>query len=516
MNEGLGKVYLVGAGSGDPGLMTVRGRELLERADAVVYDYLIHPGLLDCCRDDCERIYVGKKSGFHSVPQAEIETILVAKAQAGMEVVRLKGGDPFIYGRGGEEALTLFRDGIPFEVVPGITAGVAASAYAGIPLTHRNTSSSVVFLTGHEDPEKKTLAVRWREFARLDATLCIYMGMGRLSEIVGELLAGGMNPETPAAVVQWASLPRQRSLYATVAELPRAVEENGFSSPAIIMIGEVAQRKESLQWFENRPLFGKRVVVTRNQEQAGRLGEKLEILGAEVLEIPLVSISGDVKQEPADDVFAEFWGYEWIVFSSANGVRFFFEEFYRRFPDIRALGAIRFAAIGTATAREIESHRIAVELVAEESTAEGLAQALVATESLDSAKVLVVTGNQNRKVLVEKLTKARAIVDEFPVYKTELAPLKDKAVVADFRKNGAELIVFTSSSAVNSFVKQLAALKLEPNAVPPKAASLGPITSRKLQAHGIPVVVEAKEQNLDSLVAGMVEYFAAPPGEATS
>lgn len=510
MNVGLGKVFLVGAGSGDPGLMTVRARELLEQADAVVYDYLVHPGLLDCCRKDCERIYVGKKSGFHSVPQGKIESILVEKAKAGLQVVRLKGGDPFIYGRGAEEALTLSRDGIAFEVIPGITAGVAASAYAGIPLTHRNTSSSVVFLTGHEDPEKKKLAVRWQDFAQLDATLCIYMGMGRLKEIVAELLAGGMKPETPAAVVQWASLPRQRSLFSTVARLVEDVEAKGFSSPAIVMMGEVAEQKESLRWFETRPLFGRRVVVTRNREQAGQLREKLEVLGAEVLEIPLVTVRGDVQRSTSDDVFAEFWGYEWLVFSSANGVRYFFEEFYRRFPDIRALGAIRIAAIGTATAREVESHRIAVELVAGESTAEGLAEDLVATDSLDSAKVLLVTGNQNRKVLLEKLEAARAIVDEFPVYKTELAPLGENPVVADFRKQGADLLVFTSSSAVSSFVKQLADLKLEPNAVSPKAASLGPITSRKLASHGIPVVVEASAQTLDSLVESVVAYFNSP------
>lgn len=502
-----GKVYLVGGGPGDPGLITVRARQLLERADAVVYDYLIHPGLLDCCRADCEKIYVGKKSGFHSVPQAEIEQILVAKAKAGMEVVRLKGGDPFIYGRGGEEAKALSADGIPFEVVPGITAGVAAGAYGGIPLTHRNTSSSVVFLTGHEDPEKKELAVKWREFARLDATLCIYMGMGRLAEIVAELLEGGMNPETPAAVVQWASLPRQKSLFSTVARLPRDVEERKLSSPAIVIIGEVAVKREGLRWFEDRPLLGKRIVVTRNREQAGELREKLETLGAEVLEIPLVTITADPHPETADEVFAEFWSYDWMVFSSANGVRYFFEEFYRRFPDIRALGGVRLAAIGKATAREIESHRLAVELVAETSTAEGLAEALVATGSLDSAKVLVVTGNRNRKVLVNKLHEAQAIVDELPVYKTELAELAENPVVADFRRYGAELMVFTSSSAVSSFVKQLGALKLEPNAVPPKAASLGPITSRKLQSHGIPVVVEAPEQTLDSLVAKIVDYF---------
>ncbi|MEX2381650.1 MAG: uroporphyrinogen-III C-methyltransferase [Opitutales bacterium] len=511
MGKKSGKVFLTGAGPGDPGLITVRARELLEKADAVVYDYLVHPGLLDCCRSDCEKIYVGKKAGFHSVPQAEIEHILVKKAKAGMEVVRLKGGDPFIYGRGGEEALTLARDGIAFEIVPGITAAVAASCYAGIPLTHRNTSSSVIFLTGHEDPEKKKLAVNWRDFAQLDATLCIYMGMGRLKEIVSELLAGGMKPGTPAAVVQWASLPRQRSLISSVGNLIDEVAERDLTAPAIVMIGEVAEGMEALRWFENRPLFGRRVVVTRNREQAGALREKLEALGAEVLEIPLVEVSEDRHPETADDVFSEFWSFEWIVFSSANGVRYFFDEFFRRFSDIRSIGGIRFAVIGAATAREIESHRIAVELVAEESTAEGLAKALVATESLDNAKVLVVTGNRNRKVLVESLQNAMAIVDELPVYKTELASLGDNPVVKDFRENGADLIVFTSSSAVASFVAQAKSLKLAPNTVPPKAASLGPITSEKLKGQGISVAVEATEQNLDSLVEGIVGFFQPKP-----
>lgn len=514
METKAGKVYLTGAGPGDPALITVRARELLEAADTVVYDYLVHPALLDCCRSDCEKIYVGKKAGFHSVAQEEIEKILVQRAKTGMEVVRLKGGDPFIYGRGAEEALTLARAGIAFEIVPGITAAVAASSYVGIPLTHRNTSSSIVFLTGHEDPEKKNLAVKWRDFARLDATLCIYMGMGRLPEIVSELLAGGMDPATPAAVVEWASLPRQRSLLSTVGELVDDVAARGLAAPAIVMIGEVAGGKEPLGWFENRPLFGRRIVVTRNREQAGALREKLEGLGAEVLEIPLVQIFEDRHPETANDVFAEFWSYEWIVFSSANGVRYFFEEFFRRFSDIRSIGGIRFAAIGAATAREIESHRIAVELVAETSTAEGLAEALIATESLDNAKVLVVTGNRNRKVLVKKLQEAMAIVDELPVYKTELAELGENPVVAAFREHGADLIAFTSSSAVSSFVAQARSLKLAPNAISPKAASLGPVTSQKLQAQGISVAVEAAEQNLDALVQKIGEYFRTQAGQS--
>lgn len=513
MNERGGKVYLVGAGPGDPGLVTVRARDLLEEADVVVYDYLIHPGLLDCCRKSCDKIYVGKKSGFHSVPQEEIEAILVREAGKGRQVVRLKGGDPFIYGRGGEEALTLQRNAIPFEVVPGITAAVAASDYAGIPLTHRNTSSSVVFLTGHEDPEKKALSVKWREFARLDATLCIYMGMGRLKQIVNELLAGGMEPKTPAAVVQWATLPRQRSLLSTVENLPADVEAKSLSSPAIVVIGEVASRMERIRWFETRPLFGRRIAVTRNREQAGELRERLEELGAEVLEIPLVRITGESHPETLEDVFTEFWGYEWIVFTSANGVRHFFEQFFQRFNDLRSLGGVRFAAIGAATAREIEAFHLAVELVPERSTAEGLSEALVKTGSLDNVKVLVVTGSRNRDVLVKKLTDAMAIVDQLPVYRTDPAPLQDNPAAADFRDKGADLIVFTSSSAVSSFVEQARQLKLKPEAKQPKAGSLGPITSEKLRSAGIPIAVEAQKQTLDSLVEAICSYFTSEESE---
>lgn len=513
--EPLGKVYLVGAGPGDPGLITVRASELLAKADVVVYDYLVHPGLLDSCRDDCERIYVGKRAGFHTLPQEEIEKVLVTQAKAGKQVVRLKGGDPFVYGRGGEEASRLAKAGIPFEVVPGITAAVAASAYSGIPLTRRNTSSTVVFLTGHEDPGKQKLAVNWREFASLDATLCVYMGMGRLREIVAELLAGGMDPDRPAAVVEWASLPRQRSLRATVGTLPEAVDERGLKNPAIIIIGDVSGEMEALGWFEARPLFGRRIAVTRNRERAGDLRAKLEPLGAEVLEIPLVRVSADPHPEIAEEVFAELWGYEWIVFTSANGVRYFFEEFFRRFSDIRAIGSVRFAAIGKATAREIETHRLTVDLIAETSTAEGLAEALEKTGSLDSAKVLVVKGNRNRSVLVQRLHDAMAIVDELPVYKTNLAELGDHPDASSFREHGADLIVFTSSSAVTSFVAQLKSLKLAPNAVMPRAASLGPLTSGKLREHDIPLALEAKEQTLESLVEAIVEYFSDGNGGVT-
>ncbi|HEY0947564.1 MAG TPA: uroporphyrinogen-III C-methyltransferase, partial [Opitutaceae bacterium] len=399
-----GIVHLVGAGPGDLGLVTFRAKELIQQADVLVYDYLVHPELVKWCRPECEVVYVGKKAGFHALPQEEIEALLVKHAKAGKKVVRLKGGDPFVFGRGGEEARTLAKDGIPFEVVPGVTAALAAGAYAGIPLTHRNTSSSVVFLTGHEDPTKHELQIDWRAYGALkNTTLAIYMGMGHLRQIMSELMAGGMSPKMPAAVVQWASLGRQRSVTAAVADLADKVEEAKLAAPAIIFVGEVVAHHEAIDWFEHLALFGRRVAITRTRDQNSELRDKLEALGAEVVELPLITISKSVDKHTLVEVLTELGTYDWIVFTSANGVRFFFEEFFKGFDDVRSLGLLRFACVGKATAREIEKHKLKVECMPETATGESLADALAATGSLDSAKVIVVTGNLNRDTLVKKL-----------------------------------------------------------------------------------------------------------------
>ncbi len=512
MKTGTGKVYLVGAGPGDPGLITRRAADLLARADAVVYDYLVHPDLLAGCRSDCERIYVGKKAGFHSVEQEKIEEILMTKVRDGLEVVRLKGGDPFVYGRGGEEARRLRQNGIPFEIVPGVTAAVAAGGYTGIPLTQRNTSSAVVFLTGHEDPVKKRSVVDWRSYGALDATLCIYMGMGRLKEIVAELIAGGRSPDTPAAVVQWASLSKQRSCRAPLSELPEKVAAAGLGAPAVVIVGDVVAAGEGLDWFESRPLFGRRVVVTRNRAQAGELRGQLESLGAEVLEIPMVRVSADHDEKIWKEILEELGAYDWLVFSSANGVKHFFEYFLQRHPDVRDLGSMRIAAVGKATARAIENYLLKPELIPETATGEALAEALIGTGSLDSAKVLTVTGNRGGEKLIGRLEKEGfAIVDRLPVYKTELQPLEDLPEAQDFRERGADYIIFTSSSAVQSFAEQAGALKLQPAATQPLACSIGPVTSEKLKSYGITVHVEPKEQNLPALVEAIRAHTERNP-----
>lgn len=502
----LGKVYLVGAGPGDPGLVTFRARELIECADVLVYDYLVHPDLLLWCRPDAQKIYVGKKARIHALPQEEIEALLVKHAKAGATVVRLKGGDPFVYGRGGEEVRRLRDDGIPFEVVPGVTAALAAGAYAGIPLTQRNTSSSLIFLTGHEDPTKHTLQTDWARFAQIpNTTLAIYMGMGHLTEIISRLIAGGMSPKTPAAVVQWASLGRQRTVTGTIENLAQRVAEAQMGAPAIIFVGEVVRERDHMGWFEKLPLFGRRVAITRTRAQTSELRGQLEELGAEVLELPLIDVVKDVSNERLAEVFPELGSYDWLVFSSPNGVRFFFEEFHRVFDDIRSLGLMRIACVGEGTARAVKERFLRVECQPDTATGEALADALIATGSLDSAKILVVTGNLNRDVLVRKLEEARGIVDTLPVYRTTKTNLADDPRAEVFRSQGADAILFASSSAVDSFVAQAAALRLEKDARRPLAGSIGPLTSATMKARGVPVDFEAEKPGLSSLVEALVK-----------
>ena len=501
-----GIVHLVGAGPGDLGLVTFRAKELISQADVLVYDYLVHPELIKWCRPECEIVYVGKKAGFHSVPQEEIEALLVTHAKAGKRVVRLKGGDPFVFGRGGEEARTLAKDGIPFEVVPGVTAALAAGAYSGIPLTHRNTSSSLVFLTGHEDPTKGELQVDWRAYGSLkNTTLAIYMGMGHLRFIMDELQAGGLAPSTPAAVVQWASLGRQRSATGTVATLADLVEKAQLGAPSIIFVGDVVKNHDDIDWFEHLPLFGRRVAITRTRDQNSELRDKLEVLGAEVLELPLITISKDTDRLGFVEILAELGSYDWIVFTSANGVRFFFEDFLKGFKDIRSLGMLRFSCVGKATAREIERYHLKVECMPDTATGESLADALIATGSLDSAKVIVVTGNLNRDVLVRKLEAGGAIVDSLLLYKTEKTDLTHDPVADDFREKGADAILFASSSAVQSFNEQSAVLALSAGAKSPLIGSIGPQTSETMKKVGMAIAFEAKKPSLDSLVEALIK-----------
>lgn len=503
-----GKVYLIGAGPGDPGLLTVRARELIELADVVVYDYLANPKLLEWMRDDAESIYVGKSAGRHSIPQDEIEEILVDRAKKGLQVVRLKGGDPFIFGRGGEEIAELEIDHIPYEIVPGVTAALAAAAYAGIPLSHRDYSSSITFLTGHENPEKQELSIDFRTYGKQNGTLCIYMGIGQLPRIVHELKDGGMAGSQPVAIIEWATLNRQRSITGTLDTIVHDLEVSGLGAPAIIIIGEVVAQRAKTAWFEGRPLFGKRIVVTRAREQAGELTKLLEANGADVIELPFIEIAPTVNEKVLGEVFADIAVYEWVIFTSANGVKEFFNLFHRAFSDIRCLGPMRIAAVGSATAREIEKHHLKVDLIPAKANADALADELIENEGLESLKVLVVTGNQNREDLVRRLeTEARAIVDQLPLYETRKACLDTHPSAARFRKEGADAVLFTSSSTVKSFVENKAALSLGEDARRPAYGSIGPMTTKALQTLGLPVDFESPQATLDHFVVETISHL---------
>ncbi len=502
-----GIVYLVGAGPGNPGLLTLRAKELIEQADVLVYDYLVHPAFMNFVREDCEKIYVGKKAGFHAKSQGEIQAILIDKAGAGNRVVRLKGGDPYIFGRGSEEARELYELGIEFEVVPGVTAASGAAAYSGTPLTERNTNATLVIVTGHEHPDKDMPMVDWKALPQENSTLCVYMGVSQLEKIVGELVAGGFSADMPVACIEWATMGHQRVCRGALNTIVTEAERFGLKSPAIIIIGNTAGMSENLSWFEKKPLQGRRFVVTRSQGQASELSKKLELLGAEVIGLPLIEITKNYEKETCEDVFAEIASYDWLVFSSPNGVRFFFEAFFETFQDIRSLGFIRIAAVGKSTAKEVKKFFVSVDLIPEEANANSLADAMVATDSLDSAKVLVVTGNLGRDILFEKLEAARAIIDRFEVYRTGATDLSEHPSAKMFRDQGADAIIFTSSSGVKSFVDQAKDLILDPDALRPKTVSIGPITSDTMKSLGMPMDIQAKEADLDSLVDAITKRF---------
>ncbi|MEM9159314.1 MAG: uroporphyrinogen-III C-methyltransferase [Verrucomicrobiota bacterium] len=507
-----GEVFLVGAGPGNPGLLTLRAKELIETADVLVHDNLVHPTFMDFVGKGCECIYVGKRAKCHAKTQEQINSLLVQKASEGKKVVRLKGGDPYIFGRGSEEAKKLTDAGISFEVVPGVTAAAGAAAFSGTPLTTRETNSTLVIVTGHENPDKPETTVDWSSLPKESATVCIYMGVSKLELISENLLAAGFSGETPVACVEWATMGHQRVCRGTLNTIAGEAKAFGLKAPAITIIGESAGMSEDLSWFEKKPLQGRRLVVTRSKGQASELSKKLELLGAEVIGLPLIEISRNVDEQTAKDVFAEIASYDWLVFSSPNGVRFFFETFFENFKDIRSLGFIRIAAVGKSTAKEVEKYFVSVDLIPEEANADSLADALVATDSLDSAKVLIVTGNLGRDVLVKKLDEARAIVDRFEVYKTAPTELKEHPAAKMFREQGADAIIFTSSSGVKNFVDQAKNLIVEEGATRPKTVSIGPITTESMKKLGMPMDIQAKEASLDSLVDALVKRFGKEVG----
>ena len=489
-------VYLVGAGPGDPGLMTVRALELIARADVIVHDRLIPAGALAGARTDADVLYAGKEGGGPSASQDEIQNLLLEHGGAGREVVRLKGGDPFVFGRGGEEAEALHAAGIAFEVVPGVTAGVAASAYAGIPVTHRDSASAVAFLTGHEDPAKAESALDWAALALFPGTLVVYMGVRRLASITRRLIAGGRAPSEPAAVIERGTLPGQRVVSGTLATIAALAAEQQVRAPAVSLFGPVAALRPELAWFEARPLAGVTVAVTRARAQASGLASRLRELGAEVLEAPAIRI------RPLEGPAPEIEGYDLVCLTSPNGVRLLFERLAAAGLDARALHRARVAAIGPGTASALREHGVIADVVPERFVAEGLVEALA---GLPVTRALVARAADARDVLPDALRDRGAQVDVVALYETVAEPMTrgqlDGVAQADY-------VTFTSSSTVRFFF-DAAAQALSGDT---RLVSIGPVTSDALRERDRVPDVEASRHDIDGLVEALVSDAGAQRG----
>ena len=490
-----GNVFLVGAGPGDPGLMTRRSLELIEQADAILYDRLIPPRALDGARPDAELRYVGKEPGAAALAQEEINALLVELAREGKRVVRLKGGDPFVFGRGGEEAEALAAAGIPFEVVPGVTAGVAAPAYAGIPVTHRDAASAVAFVTGHEDPEKPESALDWEALARFPGTLVLYMGVKNLPLIAARLIAAGRDPQEPAAVVERGTFPGQRTLVDTLTGLPERVQAAGIRPPSITLIGPVAALHETLGWLERRPLSGAVVAVTRARAQASGLAARLSNLGAEVIEAPAIRIEPRPLEGELLAAVSRIREYALVCLTSPNGVRLLFDALTEIDQDARALAGATVAAIGPGTAAELERHGIRADVVPERFVAEGLVEELAGVP-VEGRAVLVARAAEARSVLPDALRERGAEVDDVALYDTRAERIDDGSRE---RLARATHVTFTSSSTVRFFLD--AGGELPAGA---RLVSIGPVTSATVRELGLRVDVEATRHDIDGLVDALV------------
>src|SRR6266568_2789884 len=498
------KVYLVGAGPGALGLVTLRAKECIEAADVIVYDHLANPEMLGWARDDAEIIYAGKEAGEHPLSQEEINALLIEKARGGRAVARLKGGDPFLFGRGAEEAQAIVDAGIEFEIVPGITSAIAGPAYAGIPVTHRAENSHVTIFTGHEDPAKTESAIDYAALAKLGGTQVMLMGVERLGSITREMLRQGVRNNLPVALVRWATTGRQETLTGSLQDIAQLAIASGFEAPAVAVFGEVVALRKTLNWYERRPLSGKRIVITRTRKQASALSSKLRALGADVFELPTIRIEPPSDLRSFAELVQDAHGYDWIVFTSTNGVEAFFEIFFKLYDDAREIGGARIAAIGPATAQRVKDFHFHVDLQPDEFIAEAVAKEFRKQGSIENVRILLVRAEKARDVLPRELSAAGAIVDEAFAYRTVPETRDTTGARNQLAKEGADLITFTSSSTVENFL----ALGLPwPKGM--QVASIGPITSKTARDHGLNIDVEARRHDIDGLVEAIGDFFAA-------
>ncbi|OPX38623.1 MAG: uroporphyrinogen-III C-methyltransferase [Desulfobacteraceae bacterium 4484_190.1] len=505
-----GKVFLVGAGPGDPDLLTVKGKECISEADVVVYDYLANKVLLEYAKDDAEIIYAGKKGGCHTMSQEDISSMIVKKAKMGRTVVRLKGGDPFIFGRGGEEAQQLVRAGVAFEVVPGVTSAIAVPAYAGIPLTHRDYTSTVAFITGHEEPGKKESDIAWEKLSTGAGTLVFLMGVGNLPLIAERLMHYGRPPDTPAAVIRRGTVSEQRTVAGTLKNIAELIREKDIKPPAIIIIGDVVNLRTELDWFEKRPLFGKRIVVTRAREQASAFLKKLTGLGAECIEFPTIKIVPPRTWDMLDKSIKSINNYDWLLFTSVNGVKYFFNRLDTLGKDVRDLHGLKIGAIGPKTAGELQNFGIKPELMPDEYRAEAVV-ASFEKYGVRGAKILVPRAAVAREILPDELKKIGAEVDVAPAYETVI-PDHDSGWIREMLEKGdIDMVTFTSSSTVNNFVEALKAddLELQKSMENVVVACIGPITADTARKNGLNADLVPSDYTIEGLTGEIINYFSS-------
>jgi uroporphyrinogen III methyltransferase/synthase len=500
-----GRIYLIGAGPGDPGLLTIKGKACIELADVIVYDYLANEEFLRYARPQAERIFVGKKGGEAHLGQEEINHLLIEKARRGNIVVRLKGGDPFIFGRGGEEAAAASAAGIPFEIVPGVTAAVGVPAYAGIPLTHRDVASIVTFVTGHEGPDKRDGRVPWDQLPDR-GTLVFFMGLSNLPEIVKQLTRHGRTPQTPVAVIRWGTKPEQRTVVGTMESIVGKVRAEALKPPGLIIVGEVVRLREQLNWFEGRPLFGKRVLVTRARDQATEFTDLLKLYGADPVEFPTIEVVPPESWEALDGAIRKIEQYHWLIFTSVNGVLYFLERLKAGGKDIRALKGIKLCAIGPRTAQEIERMGIRVDLMPDEYVAEGLIEQM-GRKRLQGQWILIPRAEVARDVLPEALTQMGAHVDVVTAYRT-VRPVRDLEWVKNLLQgHQISVITFTSSSTVRNFVEMFGPEETRRLLNGVVVACIGPITAKTVEEYGMTVQILPKDSTIPSLAQAIVEHF---------
>ncbi len=502
-----GKVYLVGAGPGDPGLLTLKGKECLEAADVVLYDYLANPVLLQYAPTTAERIYVGRRGRGQYQDQADINRLLIERAKEGNVVIRLKGGDPFVFGRGGEEAEAVAAAGVDFELVPGVSAAVAVPAYAGIPVTHRTLASTVTFVTGHEDPTKPVALLDWPKLASTSGTLVFMMGMKNLPLIVRQLLSEGRPSDTLVAAIRWGTKAAQQTIVGTLADIVSKAEAAHLEPPTVIVVGEVVRLRGQLNWFETKPLFGKRVVLTRPQEQAREFSQLLTAYGAEPVEVPTIQIVPPASWQAIDDAMTRLSTYQWLIFTSVNGVRPFMDRLHAAGKDARALANLRLCAIGPRTAQELGTYGLIPDVIPTEFQAEGVIAAL-AHVGIRGSRILIPRAEVAREILPHQLRELGATVEVIPVYRT-IAPAVDVASLTQQLQDGQVAVVtFTSSSTVRNFMELFGGRdRVRPLLAGVVVACIGPITARTAEEYGVTVTVMPAENTVPALAEAIVKHF---------